>query len=76
MGNDKGRLLQVLYHIGHGKRLARTRDTQQCLGLVPLSESFGQRLDRLRLITGGLIFRMQFEFHIRYPVSLYRSETL
>ena len=64
MRDDESRLLQVLYDVGHGKCLARTGNAEQRLCLVALPESLRQSLDCLRLIAGGLIFRMKLEFHI------------
>ena len=52
-------LVELLDDVRHGKGLAGTRHAQERLGLVPLAEAGDQLPDRLRLVTGGLIFRVQ-----------------
>ena len=61
MSNDQGRLVQRLNHVGHGKRLTGTGDTQQRLKLIALPEAFHQFGNGLWLVAGRLIFGMQFE---------------
>jgi hypothetical protein len=51
-GEDQRRLLDLLDGPGDGGRLARTGDAEQRLELVAPVDPFGQRRDRLRLITG------------------------
>ena len=58
MRNDQRRFIQLLDHIRHRKCFTGTRNTEQCLTLISFLKSFHQLLNRLRLVTGRLIFGM------------------
>ena len=61
VGQHQGGTVQLLYDIGHGEGLSRSRDAKQRLGTVSLPEAIHQGLDGLRLIPGRRIFRYQFK---------------
>ncbi len=60
-GEDEGRALHRLDHLGHGEGLARTGHPEQHLIALPPPQPFGERGDRLRLIPRRLIGRMDPE---------------
>ena len=53
MGDDQGRPLHPLDHLGHGEGLAAARHSQQYLEPVPPLNPFGQGVDGLGLIPLG-----------------------
>ena len=55
MGNNQGRLIQLLNDICHGKCLAGSGDTNKSLELVALLKSPHQFFNRLGLVACGLI---------------------
>jgi len=57
------RQLDLLDHICDGEGLAGPRSTQQHLLLITFSDTFNQFGDGLGLITGGVIWGMQIEWH-------------
>ena len=67
--NQRGPL-GLLNHFGHGKGLAGTGNAQQNLLLQAVLNSFCQRGNCLRLITGRPVFRNNFKF--RHAVLLSR----
>ena len=56
MRDDQRRLVQLLDHVGHGKRFAGARHAEQRFKLVAFFEAIHQFFDRLRLIARRLIF--------------------
>lgn len=54
--DDQRRLVQLLYHIRHGKCLARSGDAKKRLALVAFFEAFDKLFNRLGLIAGGGVF--------------------
>ena len=68
MRKDQGRPVYTLDDIGHGKGLSGTGSTFQDLFLFSLFQTFDQRINCLRLITGCLKRRDQFKsFHPQTP---------
>ena len=66
----QGRLLKLLNDICHGKGLAGACYAQQSLRLVTAAKALRQGFDRLRLVSGRLIFRMKSEFHTADPAAI------
>ena len=56
VSDHQRRLIELLDHIRHRKRLTGSGHAKQRLKLIPLFKSLHQLLDRLRLISGGLVF--------------------
>ena len=56
VSDHQRRLIELLDHIRHRKRLTGSGHSKQRLKLIPLFKSLHQLLDRLRLISGGLVF--------------------
>ena len=56
VSDNQSRLVQGLYHIGHGKGLARSRNTQQCLCLIAFLKALHQLRNGCGLVAGGLVF--------------------
>ena len=66
VGQHQGGPVQLFNHRGHGEGLAGAGDAQQGLLMQPPVDTVDQRLDGLRLVAGGLIFRYQFEVIHRF----------
>ncbi len=55
-GEDEGRALHCLDHLGHGEGLARAGDAEQDLVALSGADVLDQFLDRGRLVAGGFVF--------------------
>ena len=56
MRNDESRLIQLCDDVRHREGLTGTGHTEQSLELVAFFEASYQFFDRLRLVSGGLIW--------------------
>jgi len=56
VGNDQRRFIQLLNDVCHRKCLSGSGNTQKCLTLIALPKTTDQTVDRLRLVSGGLIW--------------------
>ncbi len=63
--DNKCRSVHVFDDIGNGKRLARAGDAEQHLMFHAGQQAVGQLRNRLRLVTGGFIWRGEFEHDMR-----------
>ena len=61
MRYDQRWLVQLLDHIRHGKCLTGACHSQKRLRLISLPEALHKLCDRLRLVSGWLIWGMQFK---------------
>ncbi len=61
MGNDKGRSLDLFYHVGHGKGLSRACDPKEDLVGQSFQDPMTQLFDSLGLIARRLELGDQFE---------------
>ena len=65
----------LLDDLGHGEGLARAGDAQQHLMLLAVSDTTGQRLDRVALIALGLVGTDETKFH-DYSAQQERSRSV
>ena len=63
MGQHQRGTLHALDHFRHGEGLSGTGHAQQDLFFQPVLDARRQRVNCLRLVPGGLVFRYDFEFH-------------
>ena len=61
MRYDQSGLIQGGDNVCHGESLTGTCDTKQSLKLVAFPEPFDQGFYGLRLVSGGLVFAVEFE---------------
>ncbi len=70
MGDNQGRLVQLLDNIGHRKSLPRTGNAKQRLELVAFLEALDKGVYGLGLVTGGFVFTVKFKY-ILYSLHKY-----
>ena len=63
MGDNQGRLLQLLDDIGHGEGFPRTGYPQENLILFAFNNSLGQFIDGLNLVSDRLEGGLKLKFH-------------
>ena len=49
---------------GDGKCLSAARNPEQCLGFLPILESFDESIDGLRLVSASRKWAFYFKFHV------------
>ena len=65
--HDQRGLLHRLDGLGHGERLARARDAEQCLVTQPILHAFSELFDCLRLVARHLVGRDHAQRRVRKP---------
>src|SRR5262249_51955007 len=61
VNHHERRAIQTRQHLRHRERLARPRDTEQHLRLVAAAQTFGQLVDRARLIAAKIEVALELE---------------
>ncbi len=66
VSDDENRALNLLDDVGHSEGLAAASDAEEDLGLGTVEDAFGELVDGLLLVTGGLVVGFELEGHEDY----------